>query len=43
MEAKISSDVGCGYTSLGVGGTHEYGDLEAASGDQEKVFKPLMK
>jgi hypothetical protein len=42
MEARVSSDVSCGYTSLGVGGIHEYGDLEATSGNQEKVFKPLM-
>jgi hypothetical protein len=42
MEARSLSDGGCGIISVG-GRTREHGDLVAANGNQEKVFKPLMK
>jgi hypothetical protein len=42
MEARSLSDGGCGIISVG-GRNHEHGDLVVANGNQEKVFKPLMK
>jgi hypothetical protein len=42
MEARSSIDGGCGIATV-EGRIHEHGDLVVVSGNQIKVFKPLMK